>query len=110
MISKHGSPLNLTQLGQYFLSIYNKFPLNADLWPYSTVVRFGTKVAKHKHTKNFMTGVDYGQQISSTLQSSRDLEDNDEDLFRVGRDLDTEELFEREYDLLDERDIIFDLD
>jgi len=81
-------------------------PLRFNLKSAGTVMRFGTKVAKHKNTKHFLTGVDYGNQIASTVQS-RGLEDN-EDLF--GRDLDAEELFGREYDLLDDRDIIYDLD
>jgi hypothetical protein len=51
-----------------------------------------------------MTGVAYA--LNAAVQS-RGLEHN-EDLF--GRDLDAEELFGREYDYLDERDIIDDLD
>jgi hypothetical protein len=74
------------------------------------VVSWGTKVSEHKHTQNAMKAVDYGSQIYGAygaMKQSRSLED-DEDLFV--RDLDAEELFGREYDLLDERDTIDDLD
>jgi len=53
---------------------------------FGKVIQMGERVAKHKHTKNFLKGANYGQQIAgaaSTYQS-RSLED-DEDLFR--RDL-----------------------
>ena len=103
MKSKHGSPSTSRQLGQYFLSIYKKYPLNADIWTYSTLFKYGPKFIKH--TKNFLKGVGYGEQAAGAYQS-RALED-DEDLFV--RDLDAEEFFGREYDL-DERGIIDDLD
>ena len=102
MISKHGSP---SILGQYFLTIYNEYPLNADLRSYRKAFKFGERVIKDKRTRKFAKGVnraangiDAGQQVVSAFQS-RGLEDN-EDL----------ELFGREYDLVDERDIIDDLD
>ena len=68
--------------------------------------KFGSKVAKHKHTRKALKAADVGQQIYGAFQN-RGLEDN-EDLFV--RDLDDEELFGREYDLLDERDTFDDLD
>ena len=115
MISKHGSPPNLSQLCQYFFYIDNKIQLNADLWSYSKAFKFIKKIGGSKRTRKFAKGVnraanayDVGQQISSTFQS-RGLED-DEYLYR--RDLDVEELFWRESDLLEERasDAIDDLD
>ena len=46
--------------------------------------KFGSKVAKHKHTRNALKAADVGQQVYSALQT-RGSEDN-EDLF--GRDVD----------------------
>ena len=81
-----------------------------NFWLYSGAIKF---VAKHRRTKQAVkgldrvaTGVAVGQEIASTFQS-RGFEEN-EDLY--GRDLNAEELYGREYDLLDERDIIDDLD
>ena len=56
-----------------------------------------------------MTAVDTASQVYGAYQmvKSRGFED-DEDMFV--RDVDTEELFGREYDLLDERDTFDDLD
>jgi hypothetical protein len=110
--SKHGSPVEveLRHLRRYFLSIYNKYPLNVDIWSYSTAFKFGKKIAGHKNTKNAFKAIDYGSQAYNTyanFKQGRGFED-DEDVF--GRDLDAEEFFERDYDVLDERDIIDDLD
>ena len=110
MISKHGSPPNFGQLCQYFFYIDNKIQLNAS---YSKAFKFIKKIGGSKRTRRVAKGVnraanayDVGQQISSTFQS-RGLEDDD---YLYGRDLDVEELFGREYDLLEERDAIDDLD
>jgi hypothetical protein len=96
-------------LGQYRLSIYNRYPLNADLWLYSRVFSFGRRASRNRHLRRLSKGADYADQAQQAYSSvrSRGLED-DEELF--GRDLDDEELFGREYDLLDERDISDDLD
>jgi len=74
----------------------------------SDAFKFGERIAKHKNTKHLMTAVDVGSQAYGAYQmvKSRGLED--EDIFE--RDLDTDELFGREYDLLDERDTFDDLD
>lgn len=57
------------------------------------------KFIKHnKHAKNLFRGV----KIANNFVQSRGLEEDDS-LFV--RDLDAEELFGREYDLLDERDL-----
>jgi len=68
--------------------------------------KWGKRLAGHKNTKKALKAAEYGQDIYNTVQS-RGLEDN-EDFFV--RDLDAEELFGREYDLLDERDAFDDLD
>ena len=66
-------------------------------------------LAEHKNTKHVMTAVDTASQVYGAYQmvKSRGFED-DEDMFV--RDVDTEEFFGREYDLLDERDTFDDLD
>ena len=113
MISKHGSPPNLGQLCQYFFYIDNKIQLNADLWSYSKAFKFIKKIGGSKRTRRVAKGFnraanayDAGQQISNTFRS-RGLEDDE---YLYGRDLDVEEFFGREYDLLEERDAIDDLD
>jgi len=68
--------------------------------------KFGMRLGEHKHAKHLKTAIDVGTDAYQTV-NSRGLED-DEDIFV--RDLDTEELFGREYDLLDERDTFDDLD
>ena len=66
-------------------------------------------LSKHKHTKHALKAFDTASQVYGDVQTmnSRGFED-DEDMFV--RDVDTEELFGREYDLLDERDTFDDLD
>ena len=95
MISKPGSPLELRDLGQYFLSIYNKYSLNADIWLYSKAFKMARRIAKHKHTKKAFKAVDYASEIYGNLRQ-RGFEDG-EDIFI--HDLDSEELWERDYDL-----------
>ena len=106
MNSKHGSPLTLRHLSQYLLSIYNNYPLNADIRSYRSAYKVGKRIAEHKHTKNAFKAAKYGSEIYGNL-NQRGFED-DEDIFV--RDLDAEDLFERDYDLLNERDIMDDLD
>ena len=86
MISKHGSPPDLGQLGQYSLTIYNKYFLNADFWSYRKAFEFGKKIFKDKRTRRFAKGagrfadgVDIGQQVASNFQS-RGFEDAFDDL------------------------------
>jgi len=84
-------------------------PAGGGLKALSDAWKFGRKLSEHKNTKHLMTAVDVGSQVYGAVQmvNPRGLED-DEDIF--GRDLDTEELFGREYDLFDERDTFDDLD
>ena len=72
---------------------------------YSSAFKFGSRLLKHKHTRHAFKALDYGSQAYGAVQN-RDLEDDD--IFV--RDLDTEEVFGRESDLLDERDAFDDLD
>jgi hypothetical protein len=78
----------------------------------ATLAKLGSRIHPHKKTLNRVAkvtnGIYNGQQFVSSFQGqSRSLED-DEGLFE--RDLESEELFERGNDLLDERDIFDDLD
>jgi hypothetical protein len=84
-------------------------PAGGSMKAVSDAWRFGKMLSEHKNTKHLMTAVDVGTQAYGAYQmvKSRGLED-DEDMFE--RDVDTEELFGREYDLLDERDTFDDLD
>ena len=117
MISKHGSPL-IVELGQYYIYIYNKYPLNADIWSYcrlAMVTKFALKhMKRHRDGKTAgndvampSSGPGAGLPSQESQPTRRELEDS-EDLLE--RDLYDEELFGREYDLLDERETIDDED
>ena len=93
-------------LGQYFIYIYNIYPLNADLWSYCRLIKTVIRTIKN-HGSTAFNVASTGAMVYGAVASRRDLEDS-EDLLE--RDLDVEELFGREYDHLDERDIIDDED
>ena len=109
-ISKHGN-LVLVQLRQYLQSIYNKYPLKADVCSYS-LGKLGPKAVTFakNHVGDIASVVGLGLALKPAPkpknQPQRRGLEFDEDL--VVRDLDAEELFGREYDLLDERDITID--
>ena len=59
-------------------SNYNNYPLNEDIWSYSSAYKVGKEIAGHKNTKNAFKALDYGSRIYSNLHQSRGFEDDDD--------------------------------
>ena len=98
---------------QYF-RLCSANPLNPDIWSYRKGAKTAGKLEDYRERAKKIgqrqkpaSRSSYIPMVGRVTFRSRGLED-DEELLR--RDLDSEEVFGREYDLFDERDTFDDLD